>query len=79
MFAQDPLDDIEVNQAFWAAANEAVKAGMVLELYLKKEGGWSDEEIAEYVKAAEAQAWRGVEEPSPWNLDQEEEAERGED
>ena len=70
VFAQDPLDDIEVDKEFWAAANEAVKSGMPLKLYLQKQG-WSEEDLAELEAEQEAQAWRGVERSPGWDLGEE--------
>ncbi len=57
VFAEDPLDDIEINSAFWLAAEQAKKAGVSLEAYLK-EAGWDDDRIAELE----------IEEPKPIEL-----------
>ena len=66
VFAQDPMDDIEIARAFWMAAREAVNAGCALTVYLERQG-WSQEEIAKLEKALEEQAWRGVERaPAEW-------------
>ena len=46
VFSEDPLDQIEIDNAFWTAAALATKAGISLESYLM-EAGWSDERIAE--------------------------------
>lgn len=46
VFEQDPLDEIEVQNAFYEAAVKAKKAGMPLIAYLK-EAGWDDTRIAE--------------------------------
>lgn len=46
VFAADPMDAVEIDDALWTAAGKAVKAGASLEGFLKK-AGWSDEEIAE--------------------------------
>ena len=40
VFAVDPLDDIETEGAFWAAATAAVKSGLPLMTFLKR-NGWS--------------------------------------
>lgn len=45
VFAEDPLDDGEIEKAFWEAANSAIRAGIPLPVYLKRKG-WTDEEIA---------------------------------
>lgn len=55
VFAKDPLDDIEVEQAFWTAANAATKAGVPLFVYLKRQG-WSDEQVSEIEASPEYQA-----------------------
>jgi len=44
VFEEDPLDRIEVDAAFWAAASEAVLVGLPLAAYLR-EAGWADERI----------------------------------
>jgi len=72
VFAQDPLDDIEVDAAFWSAANEAVKAGVPLVVYLRRQG-WDDDEIAEVEQELEASSWRGVERAPTWQPGEEEE------
>lgn len=54
-FAADPLDELEIEKAFWAAANEAESAGMPLELWLKRQG-WDDKEIAEIAASPQRQA-----------------------
>ena len=46
VFEEDPLDKIEIDTAFWKAAEQASKAGLSLEAYLR-EVGWTDERIAE--------------------------------
>lgn len=45
VFEEDPLDKSEVDSAFWAAAHQAISAGVPLEAYLR-EAGWPDERIA---------------------------------
>lgn len=54
VFELDPLDAIEEDRAFWAAANEAIKAGIPLPLYLDR-NGWSKDDLKalEEAKAAE--------------------------
>lgn len=46
VFEEDPLDQIEIDSAFWAAAAQAGLAGVPIEAYLR-EAGWDDERIAE--------------------------------
>lgn len=46
VFEEDPLDKIEIDNAFWKAAEQAVKAGIPVEAYLR-EAGWEDDRIAE--------------------------------
>lgn len=50
VFSPDPLDDIEEGSAFWAMAGAAVKAGMPLDVLLKREG-WGDDEVAEVMES----------------------------
>jgi hypothetical protein len=45
VFAQDPLDDTEIETAEWTAVNEAVKAGVPLEFYLLEERQWPQDKI----------------------------------
>lgn len=45
VFDEDPLDQIEIDAAFWKAAEQAGKAGIPIEAYLR-EVGWDDERIA---------------------------------
>lgn len=44
VFAQDPQDDIDLDTAFWTAANSAKAFGLTLPAYLKYRG-WSDDKI----------------------------------
>lgn len=44
VFAVDPLDDTEIDAAFWGAAKAATESGMPLMAYLK-DAGWSEERI----------------------------------
>jgi hypothetical protein len=46
VFAEDPMDKTEIDKAFWEAANGAIKAGVPLLVYLKR-NGWDVSEIAE--------------------------------
>lgn len=55
VFAEDPLDNLDVEVAFWTAANQAKAAGMPLEIFLKR-NGWSEEDITEYKNSAETMA-----------------------
>lgn len=54
VFTQDPLDDIEVENEFWKAANEAIKAGLPLMVYLERQG-WSKEDIKQVEDSEEYQ------------------------
>jgi hypothetical protein len=45
VFSEDPLDDIEIGAAFWAAAKAAIDAGASLTGYLQ-DAGWDEERIA---------------------------------
>lgn len=54
IFGVDPLDDIEVQDAFWAAAFKATSSGMPLDVYLKREG-WSEEEVSDVTSSEEYQ------------------------
>jgi hypothetical protein len=56
VFAVDPLDRIEEDNAFWTSAKVAVDAGYDLELYLADQG-WDEAKIAKYLsKKAERDA-----------------------
>jgi len=55
VFPKDPLDDIEVEQAFWTAAGAAKDAGIPLTIFLKR-NGWTDEQLKEYEASTENQA-----------------------
>jgi len=55
VFKKDPMDDIEVEQAFWTAAQAAKTAGIPLSMFLKR-NGWSDEQIQEYENSPENKA-----------------------
>lgn len=52
VFDADPLDDIEIDTAFWTAAKAAKDAGYPVELFLEDQG-WSPDRIARFT-AAEA-------------------------
>jgi len=54
VFTEDPLDDIEVEGAFWKAANEAIQAGIPLMVYLQRQG-WSDDDIKQIEESEEYQ------------------------
>jgi len=45
VFEEDALDQIEIDAAFWQAAEQAGKAGVNLDAYLR-EAGWNSERIA---------------------------------
>lgn len=69
VFAQDPLDDTEVDNAFWLAANEAVKAGVPLGYYLESKG-WTPEQLAALDRAIQAEEKRRAANAPAWMLDQ---------
>lgn len=46
VFAKDPLDDLEIESAFWSAATQAKSSGLPLEIFLKR-NGWKEKEISE--------------------------------
>lgn len=54
VFENDPIDDLEEDKLFWENADLAKKAGVPLEIYLKRKG-WSPEEIAEITNSEEYQ------------------------
>ncbi|KPK89992.1 MAG: hypothetical protein AMJ88_16785 [Anaerolineae bacterium SM23_ 63] len=49
VFEEDALDQIEIDTAFWKAAEQAGKAGVPLEAYLR-EAGWDAERIQMLIK-----------------------------
>lgn len=51
-FDKDPLDDLEVETAFWQAANQAKAAGIPLTVFLRRQG-WADDKIAEIEQSPE--------------------------
>lgn len=55
IFEVDPLDDIETEAAFWQAANAAIKAGMPLVTFLKRQG-WAGDDIKELENSEEYKA-----------------------
>ena len=69
VFAKDPLDDIEVETAFWMSAKEAVAAGAPLVTFLRRQG-WTEDEIEELQEDQAAQAQLGLEMMAPWNLEE---------
>lgn len=54
VFEEDPLDQIEIDTAFWKAAEQAIKAGVPLSVYLS-EAGWNDEQIDNVILSDEYQ------------------------
>ena len=54
VFAQDELEDLEIEKAFWEAAKVAREAGFSLEIWLKRKG-WTEEEIKELTESEEYQ------------------------
>lgn len=59
VFRQDPLDDLEYEQAFWTAAAQAESAGYALELWLA-DRGWSEERIAKLLASDKFKAKRAL-------------------
>lgn len=55
VFAVDSVDQLEQEKLLWDAAAVAVKAGMPLEMFLRR-NGWSDEQLREYVASPERAA-----------------------
>lgn len=54
VFDKDPLDDLEVEKAFWEAANAAKTAGgMTGMVVFFRKNGWTDEQINEFVNSPE--------------------------
>jgi len=62
VFAQDPMDDMEIELARWQAANEAVKAGVPLKVYLRRQG-WNQDELEGLDDGLDETTWAGVESP----------------
>lgn len=60
VFAEDPLDGVEIDRAFWEAAKLAGEAGIPLPLYLE-EAGWAADKIAKVTAALEAKEQRNRE------------------
>lgn len=54
VFAKDPLDDLEVDKAFWEAANAAKTAGGMtgMKMFFEKQG-WSKKQIDEFMNSDE--------------------------
>ena len=52
VFEVDRFEKLEESKLFWETANTAIKAGMPLAVYLKREG-WTDEEVGEVTQSAE--------------------------
>ena len=50
VFAPDPIDDIEIERAFWEATTIAVQAGVPLEIHLERQG-WSEEDVEKVTTA----------------------------
>lgn len=55
VFGEDPLDKIDIEQAFWTAANQARAYGIPVISYLRRHG-WSDEDITDLESSSEYQA-----------------------
>ena len=67
VFAQDPLDDTEIETAFWTTANEAIKAGIPLRLYLRDKG-WTEEQMAALDRAIDEEDKRRAANAPAWML-----------
>ena len=52
VFEVDKFEKLEESKLFWETANTAIKTGIPLTVYLKREG-WDDKEIAEITKSPE--------------------------
>lgn len=59
VFAHDPLDESEIEQAFWNAGKAAGEAGYPLELWLEDQG-WTEEKIARLLASPERVARMGA-------------------
>lgn len=55
VFSKDPFDDSEMAMAFWSAAEKAVKTGLPLLIYLKK-NGWEEKDLKELENSPEIKA-----------------------
>lgn len=55
VFAVDQVERLEQEGLLWQAAGAATKAGIPLEMFLKR-NGWSEKQLAEYLGSAERQA-----------------------
>ena len=55
VYAKDPLDDLEVEQALWTAASAAKTAGVPLSVFLKR-NGWDDKAIKDLLANPEVMA-----------------------
>lgn len=53
VFAQDPMDDIEIEYEFWRAAEQAQKVGVSLPAFLGRQG-MTEAQIAEFMEEIEA-------------------------
>lgn len=56
VFSKDPLDDLEIEIAFWKSAEQAVKVGIPIEFYLKNRQNWTEDQIKELTESPEFQA-----------------------
>ena len=55
VFQSDPLDELEIDKAFWEAANSAKAFGIPPIVYLEREG-WSEDDLAKITDSPEYQA-----------------------
>jgi len=70
VFEEDPLDQIEIDNEFWKAAEQAGKAGVPLDAYLR-EAGWDDERIADLGASSSPVSANGVARAMQgWNAEQ---------
>lgn len=56
VFAPDPMDNIEEEQAFWTAARTASQSGLSLDIFLKR-AHWTDEQISEVMASPYYAMW----------------------
>jgi len=56
VFAADPMDDIEQEQAFWTAARTATQTGLSLDIFLRR-AQWSEDEIQQVMSSPYYATW----------------------
>jgi len=52
VFEVDEFEKLESDKLFWDTANTAIKAGMPLDVYLRR-SGWSDDDVSQITDSAE--------------------------